>query len=584
MKLNNPMQHARRRSTGPLGGLLLILCLLLGLPLQAAQPPGQAIATAHPLATRAGVAMLRQGGNAFDAAVSVAAVLAVVEPYGSGLGGGGFWLLHRAADGHETLLDGRETAPLQARAELYLDAQGHADPELSLNGPLAAAIPGVPAALERLARDYGKLPLSASLAPAIRLAREGFVVDQSLRHYIQMRREVLARSPATASIFLIDGEAPPLGSSIRQPDLARSLELIAEQGADAFYRGELAQRLVEGVRGAGGIWQQADLSRYQLVEREPLRGEFLGMRISAAPPPSSGGATLIQALNLMEQIPEQLDDEVGRIHWLTESLRRAYRDRAEFLGDADFVEIPLDRLLSKDRARQLAADIDPLRASASADLPPIPPDQSKKGTKGEDTSHYSIIDAEGNRVAATLSINTPFGSGFMVPGTGILLNNQMDDFAIQPGSPNAYGLVGAQANALAPGKRPLSSMAPTFLETANGLAILGTPGGSRIISMVLLTSLGHYGGASAGELVARPRFHHQYLPDQLLHEPDVFRPELAQRLTAMGHRLQPSSGGKDGNGRYGNMQLVLWRKDQNRLEAASDPRGIGCSWVETEDK
>lgn len=553
-----------------------VLLLLLALPLQANQPPGHAIATAHPLATEAGLEILRQGGNAFDAAVTVAAVLAVVEPYSSGLGGGGFWLLHRAADSHQVVLDGRETAPLAAHRDMYLDSEGKHDHNLSLNGPLAAAIPGVPAALDKLARNYGRLPLSTSLAPAIQLAREGFAVDQRLHYFVQMRRAALAQSPAASSIFLPNGLPPSLGSSIRQPDLARTLELLAEQGADGFYRGALAERLVDRVTCAGGIWQQADLSTYSAVERPPLVGEFHGMRLISVPPPSSGGTALIQSLNLMAQIPPALSDEAGRIHWLVESLRRAYRDRAEFLGDADFVPVPVQHLTAKAYAQKLASTIDPGRATPSSDLPASAPE----GSRGQDTSHYSILDAEGNRVAATLSINTPFGSGFMVAGTGVLLNNEMDDFSAKPGSPNVYGLVGAEANAIAPGKRPLSSMSPTFLEKDGAVAILGTPGGSRIISMVLLASLGHFGGASAEELVNRPRFHHQYLPDRLSHEPDAFSAEVAQQLSALGHQLQTTDAGPHGDGRYGNMQVVIWDPLKHRLEAASDPRGIGRARVE----
>jgi gamma-glutamyltranspeptidase / glutathione hydrolase len=536
---------------------------------QAARPPAAAIATAHPLATAAGFEIMDAGGNAFDAAVAVGAALGVVEPYSSGLGGGGFWLLHRAADGLEVMLDGRERAPLAAHRDLYLDAAGKPVPRLSLDGALAAGIPGAPAALVRLARDYGRLPLARSLAPAIRLARDGFPVDAHYRRLAEARAPVLRRFPAAAVQFLIDGAAPLEGSLIRQPDLARTLETLAQEGRDGFYSGPIAAALVAGVREAGGIWTLEDLADYQAVERPPVVANYRGWRLVSASPPSSGGVLLAEMLNMLEGFdldsPSLKADPVARTHLLTEVMRRAYRDRAAYLGDPDQVAIPQKRLTSPFYAAGLARDIDPSRATPSSGCEAEP--------EGTDTTHYSILDREGNRVAATLSINTPFGSGLVPPGTGVLLNNEMDDFSTSPGTPNVYGLTGGAANAIAPGKRMLSSMSPTFLESDGVVAILGTPGGSRIPTMVLQAVLGVVDGESPSVLVAKPRIHHQFLPDVIQYEPDALSPEQAAELSAMNHRLDPVAGG------FGNMQAVLWVRASQRVQAASDPRGIGAAEV-----
>ncbi|RMG57473.1 MAG: gamma-glutamyltransferase [Gammaproteobacteria bacterium] len=547
------------------GALAFLLLLVIRIPPAAAVPVGgHALATAHPLATAAGEEVLRAGGNAFDAAVAVTAALAVVEPYSSGLGGGGFYLLHRAADGREVMLDARERAPLAARRDMYLDEHGEVVPGLSLNGPLAAGIPGIPAALAHLARHYGRLPLARSLEPAIRLARQGFPVDEHYRRMARWRLEVLRASPDAAGIFLEDNRVPEAGWILRQPELADTLQRIADSEAEDFYRGRLARWLVAGVREAGGIWSARDLEEYRVVERAPVRGTYRGLKIVSAAPPSSGGVVLIEMLHMLEHFDLSAVDEATRVHLLVEAMRRAYRDRAQYLGDPDFVEMPLERLLSRAYAARLAAGIDPKRATPSSALPPVVPQDGA----GQDTTHFSIIDAEGNRVAATLSINYPFGSGFVAPGTGVLLNDEMDDFAARPGTPNVYGLVGAEANAIAPGKRMLSSMTPTFVEGPQGLSIIGTPGGSRIITMVLLGVLGFADGLPATDIVALPRFHHQYLPDAIQLEPNALSAAVRKRLQAMGHRLAPQETP------WGNMQLVIRRPD-GRLEAASDPRGLG---------
>ncbi|MCW9021857.1 MAG: gamma-glutamyltransferase [Sedimenticola sp.] len=526
------------------------------------------MASAHPLATEAGMAILNQGGNAFDAAITVAAVLAVVEPYSSGMGGGGFWMLHRAKDGMEVMLDGRERAPLAAHRDLYLDQQGEVIPGLSVNGPLAAGIPGQPAALAHLALLYGRLSLSQTLAPAIHLAREGFPVDEHYRRMAQWRLAQLQRWPGAQNQFLQQGVVPVAGHLLKQPDLADTLMQMAEQGHDGFYRGGVAERLVNGVREAGGIWTLDDLAQYRIMERKPIRGEYRGMTITSAAPPSSGGIVLLSMLNQLAQFKLEKLPSLEQKHLIIEVMRRAYRDRAEYLGDPDFVSIPVKRLIDTDYAAGLTRSIQLDAATPSRVTPP------HDYAEGRDTTHYSIVDAEGNRVSATLSINYPFGSCFVVPGTGILLNDEMDDFSARPGTPNVYGLVGGEANAIAPGKRMLSSMTPTFVETEAGVAVLGTPGGSRIISMLLHGVLALAEGKDPVEWVSRPRYHHQYLPDEVQFEPEALTPQEQQQLNALGHKLKPLDSS------YGNMQALFWDKKSGRVSGASDPRGLGKTVVQ----
>ena len=544
----------------------LFLILALG-PVSAgvAEIPGQAaIASAHPLATQAGMEVLREGGNAFDAAIAVTAALGVVEPYSSGIGGGGFWLIHRARDGRQVVVDGREVAP----AHVSRDLDGAGRPlRSSIDGPRAAAIPGVAAGIAHLAKNYGRLPLSRTLAPAIGLARAGFRVSPRYREAAALRVQALRASPAAAEVFLRDGEAPPLGHRIVQPDLARTLEALAEHGAEGFYRGVVARELAGGVISAGGLWTLQDLDRYRVVERAPIVGDYRGLRVVSAAPPSSGGVVLIETLNILEGFDLDTLDPAARTHLIVEALRRAYRDRARYLGDPDFASMPLHRLLDKRFAAAERGTISLWRATPSA--------PGASGREAGNTSHFSVIDAEGNRVAATLSINYLFGSGFMVPGTGVLLNDEMDDFSLSPGVPNVYGLVGGSANAIAPGKRPLSSMTPTFLETEDRVAILGTPGGSRIISMVLLGVLEFARGNGPYVWVSRPRFHHQYLPDRVEYEPGALDGRARAGLRRRGHTLVELGGP------YGNMQAVLWDRGLGVVRAASDPRGEGRARVET---
>ncbi|OHC11105.1 MAG: gamma-glutamyltransferase, partial [Pseudomonadales bacterium GWC1_66_9] len=489
----------------------------------------------------------------------------VVEPYGSGLGGGGFFLLREDlgdAPARYRFLDARERAPLAAHAELYV-RDGRARPELSRDGALAAAIPGLPAALVELAGRHGRLPLKDSLAPALRQAREGFPVDRLYRQRAQFRLSALRDDPESARLFLADGEIPAEGHRLRQPELAGTLERLAEHGHDGFYAGATAERLVAGVRAAGGIWSAADLARYRVVEREPLRFALAEDReLIGAPPPSAGGIALAQSLGMLERLPWRAADRVQRAHYVVEASRRAFRDRG-LLGDPDFVANPVERLLAPAYLRELAAGIDPQRATPSASLAPAP-----AWREGEHTSHFAVLDAEGNAVAATLSINLPFGAAFAVPGTGVLLNDEMDDFAADLQGSNAYRLAASPANAVAAGKRPLSSMSPTFIEGADDLAAFGTPGGSRIPGMVLLAVLDYLDGQPIRRWPALPRYHHQYLPDVIEHEPGAFDAAEIAELQRRGHPLKVREP-------YGNQQVLHWDKRSGEVEAASDPRGLG---------
>ena len=529
----------------------------------ATQPNAYAVASAHPLATAAGLEVLAAGGNAFDAAVAVSAAIAVVEPTGSGIGGGGFWLLHRAADDFETFVDGRETAPLAATATMYQDASGKAIDALSRDGALAAAIPGEPAALEHLAKTYGKLPLAKSLAPAIRYARDGFACDDKLADAFGYSWKRL--SPAAKATFAVNGQPPKTGALLRQPELAATLERLAVQGRDGFYKGETARLLLAGVKAERGLWTDEDLQRYAVIERKPVELHFRDYRIVTSPPPSAGGITLGEVLQQLELLDFKGQAKGGLTakHQLVETMRRAYRDRAAYLGDPDFVQVPTAELLSRSYARELASTVTPNKATPSTALPPANPYK-----EGDNTTHFSIIDAEGNRVAATLSINLSFGSGYMPPGTGVFLNDEMDDFAASETASNAYGLIGSKANLVAPGKRPLSSMTPTFVEGPRGLLVLGTPGGSRIITMVLLGLLDWIDGGSVQHLVALPRIHHQYLPDVVEFEPNALSAEEQQGLRGMGYELKQTR-------TYGNLQAVSWDPKSGVVDAASDPRAVG---------
>jgi len=560
---------------------LLIVCLLLA-PAGWAKdtPPGTAIASAHALATDAGFEVLEAGGNAFDAAIAVSAVLSVVEPISSGLGGGGFFLLHDAATNRDVFIDAREMAPASASPERYLTQEGELDRERAVNGPWSAGIPGLPAALVHVSEHYGRLPLSASLAPAIRIAREGFPVYARFANGYRARREVMERYPGTRAVFLANGVQLKEGDIFRQPELAQTLTVLAERGFDGFYRGELAAKLIAGVNAEGGEWTVEDVAGYTVKEREPIRLRYRHWEIVTAPPPSSGGIALAQMLQILEPWNVQALGDVQRTHLIVESMRRAFRDRTFYLGDPDFVRVPQRLLTSPDYAAGLRATIHPARATPSEML-------SGEATPLEDdeTTHFSILDAEGNRAAVTQTVNLVFGSGLIPPGTGVLLNNEMDDFALRPGTPNAFGVMGFAANAPEPGKRPLSSMTPTFMVSPERIVALGTPGGSRIITMVLLGVLGVDAGLDVQAVTALPRYHHQWMPDAISAERAAFSPATVEGLRALGHTVilpgENTAGGRRSSDVWGSLQAVSWERAHHTIQAGSDPRNpVGKGRIE----
>ena len=544
----------------------LLLCGLLAVPATArdarpAHPPGVAIASAHALATDAGLEILREGGNAFDAAVAVSAALSVVEPVSSGLGGGGFFLLHDAKSGRDVFVDAREVAPQSATPARYLDANGELDRDKAENGAASAGIPGLPAGLVHVARKYGRLPLSKSLAPAIRLARDGFPVYPRLANEYANRKPVMERYAATRAVYLADGDAPEPGEILRQPDLARTLERIAARGFDGFYRGPIAQALLASVKADGVDWSAAELAAYRVKEREPIRFRYRDWNLVTAPPPSSGGIALAEILKILEGWDLKALEPAQRIHYEVEAMRRAYRDRTLYLGDPDSVKIPVRLLTSDDYAAGLRASILPDKATPSAMLPGmLPPRESVN------TTHFSIMDADGNLAAVTQTVNLAYGSGMVVGGAGFLLNDEMDDFALKPGTPNAFGVTGYDANAVAPGRRPLSSMSPTFMFGPDRIAVLGAKGGSRIITATMIGILGFDAGMDSPQVVALPRYHHQYLPDAITEEPGALADEVVAKLQAMGYRVD------DYTDPLVLMHAVDWDRRDNAMHAGADPR------------
>ena len=537
----------------------------------ATHPEGAAIASGHHLATEAGMEILAKGGNAFDAAVAVSSTLAVVEPISSGLGGGGFFLLHDARTGKDVMLDARETAPVAATPDAFLDKNGELDRDRSVNGPWSAGIPGLPAALVELSAKHGKLPLKDSLAPAIRIAREGFPVYARMAKGYASRREVMERFPGTREVYLRNGKPIAEGDVFKQPELAQTLERLAAGGFDGFYKGQTGNLLLAGVKQAGGKWTADELAGYRVKQREPIVFNYRDWKVTTASPPSSGGIALASMLQILEGWDLKAMDPAHRTHLVVEAMRRAFRDRTFFLGDPDFVQIPQKVLTSRDYAQGLRATIHPEKATPSDLLSGNP-----TPLEDDETTHFSIIDGEGNRVGATQTVNLLYGSGLIPSGTGVLLNNEMDDFALKPGTPNAFGVMGYAANAPKPGKRMLSSMTPTFMESADKVVVLGTPGGSRIITMVLLGVLGYDDGLDAQQVAALPRFHHQWLPDVIEAESNAFDEATIKQLQAMGHKIDlpgnSAAGGRGSSHVWGNLQTVEWNRRSNVLSVGSDPR------------
>jgi gamma-glutamyltranspeptidase / glutathione hydrolase len=534
---------------------------------QLAQRPGRAgIASANALATEAGFEVLAKGGNAFDAAVAVASTLSVVEPESSGIGGGFMATMHIASSNHDVFLDARETAPAAVNAKDYLNSDGSPNRDTSLKGPLSSGIPGEPAGLVWLAKHYGKVPLTVSLAPAIRTARDGFQPDSRLIGAIQGEQQNLQRWPASTAKYLPNGKVPAAGEIWRDPAQAHTLELLAQYGDSGFYSGETAQRLVDAVQAAGGHWTLKDLSSYRVKERTPITVDYHGYKIITAPPPSSGGVAIAEILNILSGFDMSNLDQAHRVHLVVESMRRAFRDHNDYLGDPDFVKMPLDMLLSPYYADGLRQTILPDKATPSSMLAP-----SSSQDPGMHTTHFSIIDADGNMVAITSTVNYVLGSTFVAQGTGVLLNDEMDDFALVPNKPNVYGLLGSKANAPEPGKRMLSSMSPSIVIGPDRTAVIGSPGGSTIITQVLEGILAFIDGGDAHQVVAHKRFHHQYMPDVVSVEPGTFDAATSDALTHMGYTLKDREP-------WGFMNVVIWDRRTNKLDAASDPRrpdGLG---------
>lgn len=488
------------------------------------------------LASAVGLDILRQGGNAVDAAVAVGFALAVVLPQAGNLGGGGFMMIHEGGNGRSTALDFREAAPAGATRTMYLDDRGEVVPGRSLFTPLAVGVPGTVAGLLLALERYGSLPRSVVMAPAIALAEQGFAVSPDLAGLLASQREHLGRWEATRAIFLPGGQPLTAGDRLVQADLARSLRLIAQKGADAFYRGEIAAKIAASMARHGGLVTTDDLAAYKAVEREPVAGTYRGFHVLSMPPPSSGGTHIVQILNLLQRYPlaEWGSDSARTTHVMAEAMKRAYADRAEYLGDPDFTPVPVRGLTSGTYADALAKGIDLDRATPAAAIRAGRP----QPYEGDQTTHYSVADSHGTVVSTTTTLNLHFGSGMVAEGTGILLNNEMDDFAAKPGVPNAFGLIGGDANAIAPGKRPLSSMSPTIvLKDGKPWLVTGSPGGSRIITTVVQTIVDHIDFAmNPAESAASPRMHHQWMPDELRVERG-FSPDTLRLLRDMGQTV-----------------------------------------------
>ncbi len=521
------------------------------------------VVSGHPLASNAGAQVLQQGGNAIDAAAAIGLALAVVAPDAGNLGGGGF-LVYRDADGKVETLDYRETAPGRATPHMYLSDEGNPT-EASLIGHLAAGVPGSVAGLYAMHQRHGSLAWSAVVTPAIELAR-GHILDSARSTRLAESAEKLQRFSTSRETFLVVGEPPGEGTRWEQPELAATLTLISKQGADAFYRGKIAELLVAEMERGKGLITLEDLRAYRPVWRDPIEISYRGHTIYSMPPPSSGGVTLAQILNILEgfeELPPAGSAEL--LHLQAEAMRWSFRDRNRHLGDPDFVAIPLDRLLSKDYAAGLRTRIDPRRASAT-------PPTTEPTSEGDHTTHYSVVDSRGRAAAVTTTLNSLFGCGVTVAGAGFLLNNEMDDFTVAPNRANQFGLVQGDVNAISPGKRMLSSMTPTIVVSGEGQLelVLGTRGGPRIISSVfhVVSNLLDQ-RMRIGEAVGAPRVHHQALPDEILYEPDGLSEAQKTALQKMGHRLRRNSL------TFGDVNTI-WRNGDSWIGIA-DPRRSGAA-------
>ncbi|MEQ4532272.1 MAG: gamma-glutamyltransferase [Mixta sp.] len=524
------------------------------------------VASVDATATQVGVDILRQGGNAVDAAVAVGFALAVTHPQAGNLGGGGFMLL-RTASGRTTAIDFREIAPARASRDMFLDKQGNADSKLSLTSPLASGTPGTVAGFALAAQKYGTLPLSKLVQPAVELARKGIIVNDALADDLNTygKEVLLSHDNSKAIFFKPDGTPYQKGERLVQANLAHSLSLIARQGADAFYKGEIADQIAAEMAQHGGLINKADLAAYRAVERQPIGGNYRGYEVFSMPPPSSGGIHIVQILNILENfdLAKMGFGSADAMQVIAEAEKYAYADRSEYLGDPDFVKVPWQALTSKAYAKSLAQQIDLAKARPSDRIKPgkLAPYESNQ------TTHFSVVDKAGNAVAVTYTLNTNFGSGIVAGSSGILLNNEMDDFSARPGTPNVYGLVGGEANAVQPGKRPLSSMSPTIVvKDGKTWLVTGSPGGSRIITTVLQMVINSIDfGMNVAEATNAPRFHHQWLPDELRVEKG-FSPDTLKLLSAKGQNVKVLPA-------MGSTQSIMIGPD-GTLYGASDPRTV----------
>lgn len=586
------------------GWAVVLMALVIAAPAWAARPyRGGAVATAHPLASEAALRMLDKGGNAVDAAVAAAFTLAVVGPYHSGLGGGGFALVHEAKTGTTRVLDFREVAPKGATRDMYVK-DGKVVPGLSTDGATSVAVPGAVAGYLELLEKHGKLPRAVVLQPAIEAARNGFWVSPKYQQIATLRRDCLRQDPEASRIFLAkndqgEPDVPPIGHLVRQPELARTLQTLAKSGPKPFYSGPLAQAMVDTVKAGGGLLTLEDLAAYKTRAHEPLEGSYRGYRILTMPPPSAGGLAVLQVLGALERLrPQGLDyRDPEDLHLYVEAVRRVYVDRVKYLGDPAFVKIPMESLTSSGYIADLAGGIDPKKATPSASLlPPMegandstlkkpgtwydsptapgqtpsqPPSPEKKNT-----THISVIDKDGGAVALTTTVNYAFGSCVVAKGTGVLLNDQMDDFAARPGVPNAYGLVTGEANSIAPGKVPLSSMSPTLVfskeDPKKVMLAVGSPGGSTIPTTVIqVISNIVDAGMDVSRAVGQGRLHHQYLPDELWVDRWGLEPATQAALEAKGHKIRRQE-------TWGDAEAVYSDPKTNLRYSASDPRNEGA--------
>ena len=530
------------------------------------------VAAQESLASQVGLDILKAGGNAIDAGVAVALAMAVTLPEAGNLGGGGFMMIHDAKTGETKAIDYREMAPAAATRDMYLDKDGNANSDLSQYSGLAVGVPGTVAGMQMALEKYGTMSLSEVLQPAIKLARDGFIVTTGLSDSLIDSQNELKLWPSTVKVFFKpDGTTYAAGDLLQQPELAHTLQLIADKGVDGFYKGETAEKIAAGVQAAGGSMTVEDLANYKAVMRDPVHGTYRGYEIVSMPPPSSGGVHIVQILNVLEGYPIGFlgHNSAKTIHLMAEAMKYAYADRSEYLGDSDYVDVPMSELISKEYAASIREQISLTAVRPSADIKPgdLAPYESNQ------TTHFSVVDKDGNAVSNTYTLNFPYGAGLIADGTGVFMNNEMDDFSAKPGVPNGYGLIGGDANAIEAGKRPLSSMSPTMvMKDGKIFLVTGSPGGARIITTVLqviMNVIDH--GMNIAEATTATRIHHQWLPDTLRIE-DGLSADTIAILEGEGYNVSEQEV-------MGSAQSIMVDSANGYLFGASDPRFVGAQTV-----